>query len=286
MARIIISILLILFSFQSQGQIAMFHAHNRPPAIAPLLDVYGSARAAYSTRLLRTAYAGSCMRVRRSSDNTQQDIGFTGGVLDEASLLSFTGGGSGFVVTWYDQSGNGNNATQATQANQMRIVNSGVVEKINGKASPRAVDNTDHFTATFSMGNPASYFVVSQNTAITGFHIFDNSSGGRHIVGYIPTDAFVIFAGTVLTHGTTGYANRYALYTAILNGGSSIAAFNGSNVSGNAGTGTTSGNVTINKGLGTNGNTGYFQEIIVYNSNQTSNQAGIQSNINSYYLIY
>ncbi len=32
---------------------------------------------------------------------------------------------SGFVETWYDQSGNGNDAEQATAGNQPKIVNSG-----------------------------------------------------------------------------------------------------------------------------------------------------------------
>ena len=42
-----------------------------------LLDVYPNAAAAYSLRLLREAYSGSAIRVRRSSDSAEQDIGFT-----------------------------------------------------------------------------------------------------------------------------------------------------------------------------------------------------------------
>ena len=42
-----------------------------------LLDIYTGAAAAYSVRKLRNAYTGSAIRVRRSSDNTEQDIGFT-----------------------------------------------------------------------------------------------------------------------------------------------------------------------------------------------------------------
>jgi len=55
-----------------------------------LLDLFPNAAAAYSLRKLRAAYSGSAVRVRRSSDNTEQDIGFTTqGELDTASLLSF-----------------------------------------------------------------------------------------------------------------------------------------------------------------------------------------------------
>jgi hypothetical protein len=82
----------------------------------------------YSLRRLRSAYAGSCLRVRRSSDDAEQDIGFSSGLLDSASLASFIGANSGYVVTWYDQSGGGNDFTQATKANQPRIVNAGTID--------------------------------------------------------------------------------------------------------------------------------------------------------------
>jgi hypothetical protein len=84
---------------------------------APLaLDNLTSA-AAYSTRRLRTAYAGPLVRVRRSSDNAEADIGYgADGWLDEAALLAHVGAGDGFVTTWYDQSGNGRDATQTTAA--------------------------------------------------------------------------------------------------------------------------------------------------------------------------
>jgi hypothetical protein len=102
----------------------------------PLLDDYSGASHAYSVaRLLRTAYGGNCIRVRRSSDNTEQNIGFSSGLLDTASLLSFCGAGSGYVKTLYDQSGNGYDFEQTTMADQPRIVNSGVVDTLNGYPS-------------------------------------------------------------------------------------------------------------------------------------------------------
>lgn len=96
-----------------------------------LLDSLTGSGAAYSVRKLRTAYAGYCMRVRRSSDNTTQDIGFVSGLLDTTSLLSFCGAGSGFVVIWYDQSGSGCDITNATNAQQPSIVTSGAVNTLN-----------------------------------------------------------------------------------------------------------------------------------------------------------
>lgn len=85
-------------------------------------------------RKLKSTFAGSPIRVRRSSDNTEQDIGFDGsGALDETALLAFVGAGNGFVTKLYDQSGNARHAVQATQATQPQIVASGVVNKRNSR---------------------------------------------------------------------------------------------------------------------------------------------------------
>jgi hypothetical protein len=56
-----------------------------------LLDTYPNAAATYSFRKLSNYYAGSAIRVRRSSDNAEQDIGFVGKNLDTTSLASFAG---------------------------------------------------------------------------------------------------------------------------------------------------------------------------------------------------
>ena len=92
------------------------------------------AAAAYAMRKLSSAYSGFALQVRRSSDNTTQDIGFTpGGDLDTASLKTFVGGGNGYVTKWYDQSGNGKNLTQATNAQQPTLVASGVINREQNK---------------------------------------------------------------------------------------------------------------------------------------------------------
>lgn len=99
-------------------------------AFQGLLDLYPNAAAAYSVRKLRSAYSGAAIRVRRSSDNAEQDIGFTGtGDLDETALTAFVGANDGFVVTWYDQSGNGLDVSQLNPVAQSRIVISGVVQQ-------------------------------------------------------------------------------------------------------------------------------------------------------------
>ncbi len=88
------------------------------------------ADAVYSLRRVSIDHTGPVVRVRRSTDNTETDIGTTTtGDLDESALLSFTGTASAFVTTWYDQSGAGRHATQTTPAAQPRIVNAGAIDR-------------------------------------------------------------------------------------------------------------------------------------------------------------
>ena len=93
----------------------------------PTLDIFPGAYVAYSLRKLSSTYTGNVVRVRRSSDNAETDIGFYRYSIDQTALLNFAGSDSVFVTTWYDQSGNNRHATQTTNASQPRIVNSGSI---------------------------------------------------------------------------------------------------------------------------------------------------------------
>lgn len=123
----------------------------------PVIDAVGvTAQRAYGLRKLRTAYAGSAIRVRRSSDSTESDIGFTaGGELDTATLLTFAGAGSAYVKTWYDQSGSAWDLTQTTAANQARVVNAGVLDALNSHATARFASSfySDTHTGLYANGS-------------------------------------------------------------------------------------------------------------------------------------
>jgi len=143
-------VILLFLSLGANAQmIIKAHANYRPFAVAGdlLLDSFPNATVAYSLRKLDKDYTGSAIRVRRSNDNTEQDIGFTAnGDLDTAALKTFVGANSGFVTTWYNQADSTSvfgtkNATQTTAANQPRIVNAGVVERSNGKPSIRFISH-------------------------------------------------------------------------------------------------------------------------------------------------
>ncbi len=154
--------------------------------------------AAYSTRLLSLAYTGPAMQIRRCSDDQLVDVFFDGvGIISLMSPVSVAGGGlatetllgtwvtdnSAYVMIWYDQSGNGNNATQTIVAYQPRIVNAGVVEALsNGRPTVRMLNGAtggNGFNLPFSLLNAAdiNVFVALRqdgNTTI-GNHIFGTS---------------------------------------------------------------------------------------------------------------
>jgi hypothetical protein len=54
-----------------------------------LLDTYSGAAVAFSLRKLNSSYSGNAIRVRRSNDNAEQDIGFVNNQLDTGSLGTF-----------------------------------------------------------------------------------------------------------------------------------------------------------------------------------------------------
>lgn len=120
--------------------------HSDPPVPDPaitapaitrvfaLLDEMPASSGAYGFRRLRSAYTGPAIRVR--SGDRQQDIGFaTGGDLDLTALRSFCAKGDGYLVCWYDQSGNAADLVQQDIARQPRVVERGEVLTINGRSA-------------------------------------------------------------------------------------------------------------------------------------------------------
>jgi len=112
-----------------------------------LLDKYPDSAAAYGLRLLRSAYLGPAIRVSRSSDSAEKDIYFDSqGNLDTATLQAHVGASLGRVKTWYDQSGNGNDASQSATSQRPPITSaSGELITVNGKPALRFDGSNDCF---------------------------------------------------------------------------------------------------------------------------------------------
>lgn len=136
------------------------------------LDLYTtSMTGAWSvSRRLLASYTGPLIRIRRSSDNAEQNIGANGlGDLDTAAITTFVGSNSAFVRTIYHQNG-GVNLGQATAASQPRIVNAGTLETVNGK--PACLFSGSQFLeAALSGGNAAAwtnYMTASVEANVAG----------------------------------------------------------------------------------------------------------------------
>jgi len=129
-------IFILLLSLGTDAQIIRANPFYRATAASCsyLLDQYSGASAAYALRKLDCDYSGSAIRVRRSSDNAESDIGFIGEYLDTVTLKAFCTNNIGTVVTWYDPSGNGRDATQPTNSAQPIIVEAGgAINRVNGE---------------------------------------------------------------------------------------------------------------------------------------------------------
>jgi hypothetical protein len=290
------------------------HANYIPyaqPSANLLLDDYPNAAAAYSLRKLDKDYTGSAIRVRRSNDNSEQDIGFTAsGNLDTASLKTFIGANNAFVTTWYDQSGNARNATQSGATGQPRIVNSGVIDRESGDISLIFDGTNDNMIAASSSGlniSPTSFYTVSsrRNSAnairtvfstgilagVNGYGIFyadqSNFAAQDKLFNQV---RFQVGSQISAIGNYTNTINTNNLFFSTITTTSNNTWYNGGNnvsESYSYTNATTSNNIYI----GSNGNPSFYHngsisEIIIWGTNQTSNRTGIETNINSYYVIY
>ena len=133
-----------------------------------LLNTYNNATVAVGLVRLDKNYAGSCIRVRRSSDNAVQDIGFSGDSLDTSALTSFLGANHGYVTTWYDQSGNGNDLTETKTSLLPIIATSGTIETSGGLPAIKQSGNKRLKVSKLSgatMSATSTVFGVAKNTA-------------------------------------------------------------------------------------------------------------------------
>lgn len=257
-----------------------------------LLDTYPNAAAAYSLRKLRAAYTGSAIRVRRSSDNAETDIGFSSGNLDTTALTSFCSGTNGFVTTWYDQSGNANNATQTVAVNQPQIVSSGAVLTKNGKPSLFS-QTLNFFSITGISYTDFSHFAVAFNDGTSGQRRITGSNSGINspVFRYVSNNAIQTTDNVKIlatSPNNSVPSNALNIIAGISNNTNSIVCVNNKS--------TTTTTIRLSTTLQVLFATGfpsiveplnsYCSEFITYTSNQASNLTGINSNLNSYYVVY
>jgi len=282
-----------------------------PPEPVPqdLLTLYPGATAAYSVRKLSSSYSGAALRVRRSSDNTEQDIGFdSNGDLDTTALIAFVGGfANGFVTKWYDQGGSGRDFLQSTANEQPRIVSSGTIDNANsipslffGTANVKYMEVALANESAFDFTNTYSIYMAAKPA---------NQAGSQVIFGkgqsLFAADGYYIDVGAsnsylLINNNTSSPTNQAILnntsinlgcYGYNLSSGNGKSSFNGTII--NNSTGLISAKLS-NKlptiGIysifsSTTDFDGWFSELIVYPTDQSANRVGIETNITTYYSI-
>jgi len=251
-------------------------------------------------RLLDSTYTGSAIRVRRSSDNTEQDIGFNVfSELDTVSLLAFAGTGDAFVKTWYCQSGNSNDATQTATGSQPQIVSSGAVIVENGKP---AVD-FDTFGMRLVAPNAASLQIIGDLFASV-------VTAGVNEIGHGPlfikrtsdsqreyelrfnsaTQIKYLDSFNNKNYAISSSANQRLFVLRRVADTSAELFENGLSISSQSLSGTA---FTTTAGLSIGGREagdynldGVLQEVILWPSQQTANRSNIETNVNTFYSIF
>jgi hypothetical protein len=249
-----------------------------------LLDLYPNASAAYSLRKLRTAYTGNALRIRRSSDNTESDIGFlSNGNFNSAAAVAFCGAGDGFVTIWYDQSGNANNAAQTILANQQnKIVDNGVIVTNLNKPALYNVSSNANLLMTNRTNNLSVFLVRNINSLGGGdsnFILGDTENFDYH-VGY-PNYLSSVFSSSNVRNGSNysnGVLKDFTTSSYPISSTDLISMIHADTARSNS--------LFIDRLNEGRTNLGYIQEVVLYPSNKSSVRVGIQNNINSYYGIY
>jgi hypothetical protein len=266
------------------GIIASSRGTAAPP-VGLLLDAYPGAEFAFSFRKLRSAYTGNCVRIRRSSDNAAQNFGFVNNYVDTISISTFCGSGNGFLITWYDQSGNSNNAVNTTSPPQIYF--SGAFVLRSGKIDLQFIN---------------LQFLVLVNTIVktsvqnySFWTTYQKSNSGNQPLFLRSGDYLWLDYGQTNQYINSGLQsinitpNNYAINTRYLVNHicdtQNVTIYSNSNAWGNRITtfGTAIRNFVAESGI--NGIV-TINEFVFYSSSQAANRTGINSNINTFYTIY
>jgi hypothetical protein len=264
------------------------------------LDQYSGAAAGYSLRKLSNSYTGFAVKVQDNVGGATQDIGFNAdGELDTVALAQYGGSNDVFVETWYDQSGNGVNATQPSSGLRPQIVSSGVViVDNNGKPAVYGAGSPKHLmTSSVSLNNGewlafavaarvAEQRIIGQDMAGNRVNQIINNNGTlSQSIAFNTSGSFAVDTSATFTATTNLVLNTSQLSSNVLE-----AFWNGQGNGGTAHTNQTTAAAELN--FFRNGSnspaylTGYISEVVVYAFDNSDNRTGIEDNINFFYDIY
>lgn len=268
------------------------------------LDSYSDVQLAFSFRQLKAA-AINCIDVRNQSGVTAT-IGFSAGYLDTTALANHCGSGSGQISKWYDQSGYNRHASQTNTSQMPTIYVSGTLQQVNSKAA--AIFGGDRLITSSIQIHTGSFYatcVIKTGASISNAQILnqDDSASSPKVrvaqllrTGSAGSTARVVVFNTAqqnfkddspaLSTNTQLQISAYADSTGTLESFDNGTTNGSSTYSGTLFTG--SHEVAIGADARANPGgyfSGHIQEIILFDGDQPSNRAAIESNLDTYYAI-
>jgi len=223
--------------------------------------------------------------------------------VDTVTITQTTADGA--VTTWYDQSGNGNDATNSTESEQPLVVSAGTLVEENSKAAvdfDGVDDNFDisNFTSVptisqFNVLKPSATNVDETFTSIQNATTTDGIFLGQGNLGTEAKFGLRNYQGADIADSGIAMTLQQYLLAAITT--STTAQIYANGVAG-AISAKARGSVSGDTQIGANGDDGHsfsgkFQELIIFDSDQSANRGtvttgggtGIEGNINTYFDI-
>lgn len=272
-------------------------------ALGGLLDQFPEAVAAYSLRSLRNNDGNEGVVIEMTDDCTYQPTYYTPAQLTDGTLdayldsLDVACGRSsveGHVTKWYDQSGYGRHATQSNMASAPKIVSGGqLITNDEGKPAIQGATN--------------SFFSLTQISGIEDFSVFfvgEVTAGFRSLLGRSQDSDRIRFGKTnwelranLVDPGNMNWSSSLTEGDTILfnftRSSGTVQGFANSTNSSATTSNPNTNNFKFNQIFRRNGNNASYNdyngkatELIIYDSNQSSNRTAIEDNINAHYEIY
>ena len=195
---------------------------------------------------------------------------------------------NGFITTWYDQSTNANNSTQATAASQAQIVSSGslILDPDTGKISTLWSNDTYSIATSFAPVQENTQIAVFNKTALAQRIINLGSASSSPFIGQWNTsDVVQTNYGSTFTHGTSAATGIY-IQTILRNSSNEAEAWH-NNVAFPTIVNSNASNIFTHWGKSASPqSSGYKQELIYWEIDQSANRIAIETDINTYWDAY
>jgi len=203
-----------------------------------------------------------------------------------------------YSTTWYDQSGSGNDATQATAAAQPKLITLGVTELENGKPALSFDGTDDYFDISTNpisvLNNFMASVVAKPNQSSNEYGVTLSQTTERVYVPRMASGSlFIGYDDSQSKLSDGAFSASQQLITLSVDASTASGFKNGAAFSVTP-TATAETAAVVETSLvpqigalgGNDTWNGNFQEVIVYPSDQSANRTGIEGNINDHYGIY